>query len=128
MKFLKKWKHMKTKLRPHKVLGQTSPKGEIHALTWTTGEFAGIVFSYEDVKFIENTAEDNVTLSYGYTLYEVPEDLKGFDKPKFETELGDFMVQLLYYGLEKDKLGYIDDQPNREDNSVEPYVQRGVLP
>jgi|688.fasta_scaffold719086_2 hypothetical protein len=119
---------MKTKLRPHKVLGQTSPKGELHALTWTTGEFAGIVFSYEDVNFVEKPDEDNVTLSYGYTLYEVPEDLKGFNKSKFETELGDFMVQLLYYGLEKDKLGYIDDEQNREDNPVESNAQRGVLP
>lgn len=119
---------MKTKLRPHKVLGQTSPKGELHALTWTTGEFAGIVFGYDNVSFSENEEEDEVKLSYGYTLYEVPEDLKGFDKSKFETELGDFMVQLLYYGLEKDKLGYIDDQPNREDNPVESDAQRGVLP
>lgn len=118
---------MKTILRPHKVMGQVRNGQDLHALMWTTGEFAGIIFGYRNVSFRE---EDELVLSYSYDIYDVPEELKerGYDKRKFETELGDFMVQLLYYGLERDKLGFVDDNEIRENDSVEPDSQRGVLP
>lgn len=117
---------MRTKLRPHKVMGTTRPGGDIHALMWTTGEFAGIIFAYRNVSFRE---EDELVLSYSYDVYDVPEHLKagGYDREKFEQELGDFVVQLLYYGIERDKLGFIDDNEIREDDSFESDSQRGVL-
>lgn len=117
---------MKTKLRPHKVLGKTSIEGDLHALVLTEGPFAGIIFSYSDVSFDEH--EDQLKIGFEYNLYEVPEDKKDYDKIAFEKELGDFIVELLYYGLEHDKLGYIDDSKTREDDSLKLDSQRGVLP
>lgn len=118
-----------TPLRPHKVLGRSGYGGDLHALTLETGPFAGIIFSYDNVNFSEETLEneDKLKIHFEYHVHEVPPALKDYDKASFENELGDFLVELLYYGLERDKLGWIDEQ-NREDNSVEPDPQRGILP
>ena len=74
-----------TPLRPHKVLGKTSPDGELHALAFTTGQFADIVFSCTNVKFIEN--KDALTIAYEYHLHDVPHHLKDFDKELLEKEI-----------------------------------------
>jgi len=115
-----------TPLRPHKVLGKTSVSGELHALSFTTGEFADIIFSYTDVKFIEN--DDTLTIAFEYHLHDVPHHLKDFDTEVFEKELGDFITALLYYGIERDKMGFIDGEQDREDDSFESDAQRSVLP
>ena len=115
-----------TPLRPHRVLGKTSADGELHALAFTTGQFADIIFSYTDVKFIEH--DDVLTIAFEYHLHDVPHHLKGFDTKVFEQELGDFITALLYYGLERDKMGFIDGEQNREDDSLESDAQRDVLP
>ena len=119
---------MKTTLRPHKVLGRSTPEGELHALCFTEGEFADIVFSYTNVNFEENEEQDHLRIGYEYNVHYVPEHKLGFDKEAFETELGDFVVQLLMYGIERDNLGFIDDNENRENDSIQPDSQRGVLP
>ena len=118
---------MKTQLSPHKVLGKSSPYyGELHALSFTTGEFSDIIFSYTDVKFIENG--DTLTIAFEYHLHDVPSDKQDFDKQKLEMELGDFITSLLHYGIEKRNLGFIDGEQNREDDSIESDTQRSVLP
>ena len=115
-----------TPLRPHRVLGKTSPTGELHALAFTTGEFADIIFSYTDVKFIEH--DDALTIAFEYNLHDVPHHLKDFNTELFEKELGEFITALLYYGIERDKMGFIDGEQNREDDSFESDAQRGILP
>lgn len=109
-----------TPLRPHKVLGRSGYGGDLHALTLSEGPFAGIVFSYTHVSFAEENLEneDKLKISFEYYIHEVPRDKAGYDKEAFEKELGDFIVELLYYGLERDHLGFIDEQ-NRENNSIE---------
>jgi hypothetical protein len=119
---------MKTKLRPHKVLGRSTAAGELHALSFTTGDFAGIVFSYTTVNFEENEEQDHLKIAFEYNVHYVPEDKMDFDTEVFEKELGDFVVELLMYGLEKEHLGFIDGNENRENNSIESDSQRGVLP
>ena len=114
-----------TPLRPHRVLGKTSADGELHALSFTTGQFADIIFSYTGVKFIEN--DDALTIAFEYHLHDVPHHLRDFDTEVFEKELGDFITALLYYGIERDKMGFIDGEQNREDDSIESYAQRSVL-
>lgn len=108
-----------TPLRPHKVLGRTTADGELHALCLTTGPFADIVFSYTDVKFIENENQDHLTVKYSYHVHDVPDDKKDYDVKAFEQEIGDFVMELLQYGVERDHLGYIDGEQTREDNSIE---------
>ena len=117
-----------TPLRPHKVLGRDGLDGELHGLMLTSGDFAGIVFSYSHVTFKEDLENDRLKLGFEYQIHDVPQAREGFNKKAFEKELGNFIVELLYYGLERDKLGFIDGEQNREDNSIESYSQRSVLP
>lgn len=122
------WKSMKTNLRPHKVLGRSTPEGELHALCFSEGRFADIVFSYTNVNFEENEEQDHLKIGYEYNIHYVPDDKMGFNKEEFEIELGDFVVQLLRYGVEQESLGFINDNENRKDDSIESDSQRGVLP
>ena len=124
---------MKTsELKPHKVLGRTGYGGDLHALTLTEGPFAGIIFSYSTVSFSEETLEneDKLKIHFEYDVHEIPPDKNDYNKELFEAELGEFIIQLLYYGLEKDFLGYVDtpDEHNRENNSEQFDNERGLLP
>lgn len=105
-----------TPLRPHKVLGKSGYGGDTHALALTTGDFAGIVFSFSSVEFseISENIEDKLKISFKYEVHEVPTHLREYDKPSFEKELGDFIVELLYYGLERDHLGFLDEDKNTQ--------------
>lgn len=107
------------KLRPHKVLGKSTAEGEIHALCFTSGDFSNIVFSYNDVEFEENKEQDHLKVKFDYDVHYVPEDRLGFDTKAFEKELGDFVVELLMYGVEKENLGFINDDEVGKDNSIE---------
>ena len=109
---------MKTKLRPNKVLGKRTEEGEIHALCLTEGPFAGIIFSYSDVSFEEDSVNDKLRIGFEYNVHSVPYEKDGYDEEAFEKELGDFIVELLYYGLERNHLGFIDDNENRKDNLI----------
>lgn len=99
-----------TKLRPHRVLGMIDEGRQIHALALTEGEFAGIVFSYKDVSFEEDPENDVLKLKYSFDIHEVPEEKADYDEKSLQNTLGDFLLELLYYGLERDKLGFIDDK------------------
>jgi len=105
-----------TPLRPHKVLGKTTADGELHALCLTTGPFADIVFSYKKVDFEEDTENDSLRVKFVYDIHDVPDDKKDFDVQLFEKEIGEFIIDLLHYGIERDHLGYIDDEQNRTDH------------
>lgn len=109
-----------TKLKPHKVLGRMEGGVDIHALTFTEGEFSEIIFMYKNVSFTEDDENSRLVLHFEYEVLEVPKYREGYDKKKFETELGDFMVQLLYYGLERDHLGFIDDNKHSTDHLIKP--------
>lgn len=99
-----------TPLRPHKVLSRTGYGGDTHALMLTEGPFAGIVFSYDTVKFGEIVEDEETVLkvSFEYTVHETPPSLQEYDKATFEKHLGDFLIELTYYGLERDFLGFTD--------------------
>lgn len=109
-----------TPLRPHKVLGRAGHGGDLHALALSEGPFADIIFSYRDVAF--NEENDVLKIKFEYEVHEVPQALEGYNKEAFEKELGDFLVELLYYGLERDHLGFIDGE-NRTDNSFQSTSQ-----
>lgn len=104
-------------LMPHKVLSDSSPNGKPVGICFTENEFMGIVFKYNNVSFTEVVEEDKLQIHFDYEVLDVPPELEGYDKLAFEKVLGDFVVQLLYYGLERDHLGFIDDE-NRNDYSV----------
>jgi len=111
------------KLRPHKVLGRSTAEGELHALCFTEGPFSDIVFSYTTVNFEENEAQDHLVVKFEYNTHFVPDDKLDYDVESFEKELGDFVVELLLYGVEKEHLGFIDGNENREDNLIKSTSQ-----
>lgn len=115
-------------LRPHKVLQTRGEFNDTHALSLKTGDFAGIIFSYNSVAFNEDPGSDHLSIAFDYEVHDVPEHLENYDKSSFEKELGDFLLELVEYGLEKDNLGYITDEQNREDDTIELDPQRDVLP
>ena len=117
-----------TPLRPHKVIGKNVGDESLHALALTTGPFAGIIFSYMEVGFEEDKSNDKLKIKFEYFVHDVPADKNGYDKKLFENELGDFLVELLYYGLERDHLGFIDGEQDRKDNPFQSNSQRGILP
>lgn len=100
---------MSTPLRQHKVLGKHG-ETELHALVWVDGKYGGIIFSYSGVKFEEDTVNDKLKIKFSYDIHEKPKHINQFDQAEFEAELGDFLTQLLYYGLEKDHLGLIPNE------------------
>jgi hypothetical protein len=103
---------MKTTLRPHKVLGQSTAEGDLHALVLTEGPFSGIIFSYSNVTFTEE--DDTLKIGFEYYVHDTPYEKYGYDKSAFEKELGDFLTELLYYGLERDHLGFIPEEEKKK--------------
>ncbi|CAB4127296.1 hypothetical protein UFOVP84_116 [uncultured Caudovirales phage] len=104
---------------PHRVL--ENKYDGMHGIQFTDGEFNGIIFSYGKVEFPETDDNDNddaAKLSFDYDVH----DNAGleYDKDKFEQYLGDFLVQLIMYGIKNNDIVYtggIDE--NRDDNIIE---------
>lgn len=87
-------------VRPHKTLERDG----VIAMQLTEGEFSGIIFSYGRVSFEENETQDNLKVHFDY---EVHDDLGlAYDKAAFEKELGDFLIELVAFGAEKNNLVY----------------------
>ena len=118
---------MTIQLRSHKVLGRMIDGIDINAICFNEGDFSEIIFMYTNVSFTEDIDNDKLIMHFKYEVLDVPTYREGYDKIQFEKELGDFMVQLLYYGLERDHLGYIDGDNNSTDNSIKLGQQRGIL-
>lgn len=102
-------------MRPHKVLEHKNGEG-VYALKLTEGKHAGIIFSYGKVEFKENEAKDNLVINFEY---EIHEDYGiTYDKGEFERELGEFLQELIEYGVENNDITYtggIDE--GRKDDS-----------
>lgn len=120
-------------MREHVITGKTE-NSDIHILSFTTGEFKDIRFAFNTVAFDDTL--DELVVKFNYTVYDDPNGvLNETNEKQFQTELGDFVVEILQFGLEKKKLGYIeldtvkgDTLDNRANDLIESDSQRGVLP
>ena len=77
------------------------------------GKYKGIIYKYGKVKPIEK--DGTATLQFEFDILEnngLPRDV--FDK-EFFTYIGDILVEI------------IDEQNNREDNSIASNLERGLL-
>ena len=74
-----------TPLRPHKVLGRPGHGGDTHALCFTTGKFANIIFTYINVSFKEEPENDKLKIHFEYFVHDVPSSCEGYDKKAFEN-------------------------------------------
>jgi len=75
-----------TQIRPHKVLGQVEEGKDIHALSWTTGEFSDFIFSFKKIKFVEDKDNDKLIIKFEYEIHRIPEHVKEYSKEKLEKE------------------------------------------
>lgn len=98
---------------PHKVL--ENKYDGIHAIKFTSGKFSDIIFSYGKVEFPEIEETDIAKLSFEYDVH----DDAGveYNKDEFEAHLGDFLVQLIIYGIKNNDIAYtggIDEDRNSD--------------
>jgi hypothetical protein len=101
-------------VRPHKTLERSGTL----ALMLTEGEHSGIIFSYGRVSFEEDKENDKLRVKFDYTIHE--QEPESLDKVAFEKELGDFLMELMQYGIIKNDLVYtggVDE--NREVDPIE---------
>lgn len=108
-------------LTGHQVVEQYETATE--AIRLTDPPYAGIIFSYGRVEFPEDQMDnENCTLSFDYTIH----DDAGVEyvKEEFEHYLGDFLVELIMYGISKNEIVYtggIDE--NRDDDINESDIE-----
>jgi len=97
---------------------KTLERNGVIALMLTEGEYSGIIFSYGRVGFVEDTTNDRLKIEFDYKIHE--DEPESLDKVAFEKELGDFLMELLEYGLIKNDIVYtggVDE--NREVDPIE---------
>lgn len=88
------------KMRGHIVM-ENKHNGN-RAIKLTDKPYEGIIFSYGRVSFDEQ--EDNLKINFHYDIH----DDAGYelDQKEFEQYLGDFLQELLRYGLENNEIIY----------------------
>ena len=97
-----------------------SKKGENDRIKLTEGQYSGIIFSYGKVEFEE--VGDTLKIKF---VYDVHDDAGiDYDEAEFEKYLGDFLQELIYYGIEQNDITYtggVDE--NRTGDPIEPDSQ-----
>ena len=95
---------MTTNVRPHKTLERDNRI----ALQLLEGEFSGVIFSYDSIKFEEDKGKDSLKVTFNYELHKELPCLYAKDNSKalFEKELGDFLIELTMFGLEQGTMVY----------------------
>jgi hypothetical protein len=87
-------------MRAHRTLERNG----IIALELTENQYSGIIFSYGKVSFEESEAKDNLKVYFDYEIHEGADKIE--DKVAFEKELGDFILEMIVNGIEKNDLVY----------------------
>lgn len=102
----------------HKILQYAGDDG-VYAVQLTDPPYAGIMFSYGEVKFPEDLDEDEkITVKFEYDII----DNKGieYDVAEFETYIGDLLIEIIMYQLSKNEIVYTGGtSENRDDNIIE---------
>ena len=84
----------------HKVHETDSSLDEIEL---TEGEYSGVKFKYGKINFVEKD-EKELAIEFEYDILDACG--KEIDLDAFEKYIGDFLVQLIEYGLSQNSLSY----------------------
>ena len=86
------------------TIGHTTVDNEhgVQAIKLTDEPYAGIIFSYGKVEFPD---PEEPILSFDYELHHVPDGLF-YDEEEFKQYLGDFLVELIMWGLNQNSIVY----------------------
>ena len=102
-------------LRPHVVL--ENKHNGMHAIKLTEEPYSGIIFTYGKVEFKEQA--DNLNIGFEYEILDNAG--RNFVKEDLEQYLGDFLQELIVYGVAQNNLTYtggVDE--NRTGDPIEP--------
>jgi len=116
------------KLKDHLVLEHKNDPN-LQAIKLLEEPYSGIIFSYDGVSFDKisgDAGEEHVTMKFHYDVHEwAGHDFTAKQKDQFETYLGDFLKDLIIFGIQENNLTYtggIDDE-NRTGDPIEPDTQ-----
>ena len=84
----------------HKIHEGETP---LNVIELSEGEYSGIRFQYGKINFIEND-EKGLVLQFEYDILDACG--KEIDQDAFEKYIGDFLVDLIEYGLTQNDLTY----------------------
>ena len=93
----------------------TTKNEDMQCIGIKKGKFHGVVYKYGKVSFGEENDDGHLPFKFEFDILEnngLPRDV--FDK-EFFTYIGDILVEI------------IDEQNNREDNSIASNLERGLL-
>lgn len=102
-------------VRPHKTLEKNLESRKAFAFELVEEPFKGIIISYNEVSFTEDTANDRLRLHFDYEIHR--DNDSSYEKVELEEYLGDFLQELLHQGVAHNSLIYkggTDD--NRSDD------------
>jgi hypothetical protein len=105
-------------VRPHVVL--ENKHNGMNAIKLTESPYSGIIFSYGRVGFEE--VDDSLKIMFDYEIHQ--NNNVEYDKQEFEQYLGDFLQELIVYGIQNNDLTYtggVDE--NRTGDPIEPDSQ-----
>jgi|GEM_PF-5990996 len=92
-------------VRPHKIHeSRCESDRDFQIISFVEGPFAGVPFKINEI----NITDDGL-LEYDYDLYIA--DKKDFDKPSFDTEVGQFLLECLTAVIDED-LSQLHDNVN----------------
>ena len=116
------------KLKEHVVV-ENKNNPNLHAIKLLEEPYSGIIFSYGGVSFdkiVGDGGEEHVNMKFEYDVHEwAGHDLSQKQKAEFECYLGDFLRDLIIYGIQENNITYtggIDDE-NRTGDPIEPDSQ-----
>ena len=106
-------------LRPHVVM-ENSQNG-IQAIKLTEEPYSGIIFTYGKVEFIEDG--DKLRIKFDYDVHDNAG--KDCESKEFEQYLGDFLQELIVWGVVNNDITYTGgiDNENRTGDLIEPDSQ-----
>ena len=102
-------------MRKYKTLHNPA-NPDVEAISLTEGKHAGIIFSYGKVTFDEDVDADKLTMNFEYEVHD--DGGVEYIPQEFEAELGDFLSELLAYGVQENNIVYsggVDE--DRTDNT-----------
>jgi hypothetical protein len=113
------------KLPPHQVVKHKDAVG-VDAIKLLAEPYSGIIVSYGKVSFdtIRGDAdEEHVTMKFDYTMHEsAGKDFTAKQLKDFEVYLGEFLRDLIIYGIKENNIAYtggVDD--SRENDSFKSH-------
>jgi hypothetical protein len=74
----------------------------IQAIKLTDEPYSGIIFSYGKVEFPDS---EEPILSFEYNLHHVPDGMI-YDEEEFKQYIGDFLIELIMWGLKQNSIVY----------------------